>query len=75
MENTPTASSTGWWIASTFNGLISGASVDELDKILMRELTSLKQAKDLGADYGAYNRVVKALAEAANVSSEIVEKL
>jgi len=74
LENTPTASSTGWWIANTFNGLISGASVDELDKILMRELASLKQAKELGADYGAYDRVVKALAEAANVSPEIVER-
>ena len=50
LENTPTASNTGWWIANTFNGLISGASVDELDKILMRELTSSKQAKELGAD-------------------------
>lgn len=74
LENTPTASSTGWWIANTFNGLISGASVNELDKILMRELASLKHAKELGADYGAYDRVVKALAEAANVSPEIVER-
>ncbi|RLI76006.1 hypothetical protein DRP04_12990 [Archaeoglobales archaeon] len=74
LENTPTASNTGWWIANTFNGLVSGASVDELDKILMRELASLKQAKELGADYGAYDRVVKALAEAANVSPEIVER-
>ena len=28
----------------------------------------------MGADYGAYDRVVKALAEAANVSPEIVER-
>ena len=69
MENAPIASSTGRWISNIFNELISGANADDLDKILMGEHTSLKQAKELGADYGAYDRIVKAF-----VSPEIVER-